>query len=1407
MPKVTILRYCVGLIIYLGLFSGLDGVRAQTTGPAQPNLPSDIKVTGSFCSPSANTACGGGAVTFTDSRTDAVGWNWQFQADPLGPGSATGTTGTGTTRTVTHQFSRPGSYSITLVRSLVGGGTETRPFSVTVGQTPDPFPQWKADTTICKGEVLTLDPYMGASEPGYTYKWAPKGQTTQALSVTESGCYSVEVKNDGCPYEDLIHVDVCFEPPGSPAAKWHFGSNAGLDFSGGAPQPLPDSKLNTKEGASSMSNSKGELLFYTDGINVYDVDGNLMPTFPASTSTTSTSLGGSQFSTQSALIVPKPTCRGCEYLFYVYTTSEINGNKQLTYSIVDMRENNGKGAITAQNLPVTADPTVLSTERSAAVENEADTTYWVVTHDFGNNVFRITHLTRSGTPTQTTVSAGMSQTSTAQAEGYMKFGPAPDSASANSGTATGGSSNTAVRPLAVVVPGPPTNYIELYDFNMDSGDLTYKRTIDLGPAPPKAYGVEFSPDGKKLFVTLLGDPVSGTGAGASSSILQYDLTKTDSTELADSKTEIATSTTQQFGALQMGADGRIYVAIPGATSLGVIENPNATFLDSLRFIPNGQQLGGKQSQLGLPNQVANFNSPPSSSPGLDHDGECVGEDIQFNIGPFCQKLKETYTLDFGDSTAPKTFTSAQPQTHVYRTPGVYLAKLTIVTRKNAPQGQTGEICSVTTVTDSVKILAVPPSFSLGPDQVLCQNSVVLTIPASASASNYAWIRSNRIISRAKSYTATQTGTYIGVVFNSVNCPQFDTIQVVFTRPQLPAIAPDTVFCIGSPHTLSVVTNAADRTYKWSNGGTEKTTQVTASGVYSVTWTYERTPGVTCVASNSITVRAVPKPRLAAALTGPTGCTTTDGAINLTPTPVGSYSYVWSRSDGGLLPSTSNQLLNVGEGAYKVRATNEALCALDSSFALKSPANPLSASTLSTSALCSIPNSGSIALNNIRGNPTSYSWRDVSGAIVSQEASFTGAAAGTYVLEISDAGGCRLSIPNIPVGLDPRGFAALPPLSQACLGETLSLTPSGASLPGNTFQWSTGATTPTISVSAPGSFSITIRNTLNGCIGSASTNVTFSPKPTVSAGPALSLCVGQQPVQLTGNSPAGGAWSGSPNLSPTGSFTPSTALVGTNISVTYSVTQNGCANAAIRTLNVQPAPQVSAGPDVEFCANATRPIQVSGTTGATFRWSDGTEGAIIRPTTSGTLVVTASLNGCTITDDVGVRIKPIPQFSFTKEAALCIGDGESTSLVVRGTSGLSYSWPDVGSSASAITVNRSGSYSLVVTNTENCVVREVANVQDRCEPRVFIPEAFTPNGDNINDMLQIFTAYTVDFELRIYNRWGEVVFVSNSPEQKWDGSYKGTAYPPMVYAYTVTYGSQYFPERPRVTKRGSIALIR
>jgi hypothetical protein len=320
-------------------------------------------------------------------------------------------------------------------------------------------------------------------------------------------------------------VDVCGEQKESQGVKWYFGQNAGLDFSGGGtPQPITDGNLSTIEGSSSIANTKGVLLFYTDGITIFDKDGKPLKSLdPRDSAATATPipLGGNQRSTQSALIVPKPTCRGCEYLYYVYTTSEIRGKKVLSYSVVDMRQNGGKGAIVQKNFPVSTQ----STEQSTSVRNDRDSTYWVITRVFGTNKFEIRHLTRDENPALTTFEGGQKIDSLQQAEGYIKIGPADT---------TGG--NKGNRPMAVVIPGPPKNSVDLYTFNDSTGKMTFNRTLQLGPAPPKAYGAEFSPDGKSLYVTMLADTNSDGSQKGSSYIVKYDLNQTGDSLLTQSRT-------------------------------------------------------------------------------------------------------------------------------------------------------------------------------------------------------------------------------------------------------------------------------------------------------------------------------------------------------------------------------------------------------------------------------------------------------------------------------------------------------------------------------------------------------------------------------------------------------------------------------------------------------------------------------------------------------------------------------------------------------------------------------------------------------------------------------------------------------------------------------------------------------
>ena len=1458
------------VIVWLWVGIGSGWAQTSTTSASlirQTEEDNKIKIVGNLCIPlSATASCGNDPVNFydVDPAVDKAKTVWVID----GKAPQTGVV-------ASMSFVAPGVKTVSITRTISTMATSTSvasstvlpatSFTVNVGTPPTAFQKWRSDTTICKGTSITIDPYPGTTPGALTYLWFPKGETTQSISTTASGCYSVEVTNaEGCSTQDRIRVSLCPEESGSPGSKWYFGNNAGLDFGGNSPKPLTDGKLSTIEGSASITDTKGNILFYSDGITVYDKDGKPMLLFdPISGSLTSGSavLGGNQRSTQSAIIVPKPVCRGCDYLYYVYTTAEINGSRQITYSVVDMRRNNGSGAVVQQNLPVvTTSTSASSTERSAAVRNDKDTTYWVITHDYGSACFRVNHLTTATISTQKQYCLGLPHDSPARGEGQIKIGPAPTppvtttgtsgtvtSGTLVSGTATAGNSNTntAIRPVAVIIPGDPNStdpdrqksYVEIFSFNTETGILTGpNKKIDLGPAPPTAYGVEFSPDGSKVYVTLIGSVSSVSGLSAQtgpSRIVQFDITVDDP---VSTSALIEESTTRQYGSLQIGPDGKIYVAVQNQPSLGVITNPNGGVVSTNPFerppvfTVSGQDLGGKISQLGLPNQVANF-TQPSSSAGVSTSNVCAGEPVAFQITPFCPKLKETYNLTVYNSSGAEvaravSFTTTS-QTFRISEPGTYSAVLDVQVFTSA-----GLPCTTTTAETSLTVIEQPKPFSVGPDLNLCTNKPV-SVTINAVAEEYAWVRGRQIVSRSKVLTTSTPGTYTAFIGNGGECFESDAIVINIRIPPRLNLGPDQTLCENGTRTLEVPAVRGYQSYLWSNGATTRDVTVTQPGTYSVTGTLTTLDGVVCEASDEIRLIPVKNPVLAASLTNPAGCTTIDGAILVTPSPTlivsgtasptNSFTYSWTTVSGTPISTTGSSASALADGTYTIRVTDENTCVTNGSYVLKSRATPLLLTAQPGLQRCDVPTSGSVTLGIGPGGntPVGYVWRNSNGAIVSTSPSLTGVSAGVYSVSVTDNLGCIASLSTVTVGLDRTTTLTLSPNRSKCQGDTVELRPSrlGSSTGGVTYLWNTKETSQNISVNTAGTYSLTATNLLNGCVGNASVQVQFVPKPAVSAGANLLLCLGAPQsltlLQLGGSSPVGGSWSivsgsgaGGSTLGTSGQFLPSLTDIGKVLTATYSVTVNGCANSAPRQISLKQTPQVNAGPDADFCEGTVQVLQATGSPGSLYRWNEGTEGAQLRPNQTGRYTVTVNLDGCEQSDAVDVNVKPLPRFALTREAAICVGDNQQTQLrVVLQGAGQTVVWTTSSTSSTTLLVSRVGTYSVAVTGTNGCVARDVARVIDQCEPRLFSPNAFSPNGDGVNDTFLPLNAYTTDLELRIYNRWGEVIFASTAENPAWDGTYRGQQAQTMVYPYVISYKSEYFPERPRAEKRGSVLLLR
>ncbi len=146
---------------------------------------------------------------------------------------------------------------------------------------------------------------------------------------------------------------------------WYFGNGAGLDFSSGTPVPITNSPITAEEGCASISDTCGNLLFFTDGDTVWDRNNNVM--------TNGTGLMGCWSSTQNSLIIPQP---GNDSLYYIFLTDcgEQLGANGLRYSVVNMNLNAGLGEVIEKNTLLFAP----ASEKLAATYHVNNTDIWIL---------------------------------------------------------------------------------------------------------------------------------------------------------------------------------------------------------------------------------------------------------------------------------------------------------------------------------------------------------------------------------------------------------------------------------------------------------------------------------------------------------------------------------------------------------------------------------------------------------------------------------------------------------------------------------------------------------------------------------------------------------------------------------------------------------------------------------------------------------------------------------------------------------------------------------------------------------------------------------------------------------------------------------------------------------------------
>ncbi len=407
------------------------------------------------------------------------------------------------------------------------------------------------------------------------------------------------------------------------AAIWYFGDNAGLDFNSGVPVPLLDGQIDTVEGCATISDANGSLLFYTDGIIVWNRNHNVMPN--------GTGLLGDPSSTQSGIIVPKPNNTN---VYYIFTVDDSAGPNGLNYSEVDMALNGGNGDVTSLKNIQLVTPV---SEKVTAIDHANGIDFWVVTHEFNSNNFTSYLISESGVTTTPVISSvgSMHDGPTQESFGYMKISP-----------------NGERLALAKFVADVD---VELFDFDNSTGIVSNPLELQgvfYDNNASGAYGIEFSPNNQLLYVSDV-DFENNV-----SRVHQFDINQNSVVDILNSDT-ILYEGNRILGAIQLAIDQKMYVSVAEAFFIDVIENPNSIGI-SANYSSETVSLGGRLGVFGLPPFIQSF-----FNVGINVEGICLGESTQFSVSASDEIVSISW--NFGDGNTSED----ENPLHVYASPGEY----------------------------------------------------------------------------------------------------------------------------------------------------------------------------------------------------------------------------------------------------------------------------------------------------------------------------------------------------------------------------------------------------------------------------------------------------------------------------------------------------------------------------------------------------------------------------------------------------------------------------------------------------------------------------------------------------------------------------------------------------------------
>jgi len=486
------------------------------------------------------------------------------------------------------------------------------------------------------------------------------------------------------------------------------------------------------------------------------------------------------------------------------------------------------------------------------------------------------------------------------------------------------------------------------------------------------------------------------------------------------------------------------------------------------------------------------------------------------------------------------------------------------------------------------------------------------------------------------------------------------------------------------------------------------------------------------------------------------------------------------------------------------------------------------------------------------NFSTYSWQNNS-----KGSTFSVNNTGIYWVDVT-TNGCTVR-DSVSITYNQSPVVTLGGDKVICDGDQLVL---DATYVGATYLWNDNSTTPTLSISDGGTYWVEV--TADGCTTKDTVTVTKYNKPVINLGNDITIC-NQRPLILDSKISTNGAlfkWQdGSTNstlaVNKTGEYwvevTLGTCVTRDSIVVTYSeissislgedkvecegdevildvtfpgatylwqdnstqpiytvtksglywvtVSKDGCVKLDSVNIIFSTTPVVDFGNDTLICSTDSLILDAT-FSNASYRWQNGSRNAKMLILKTGTYSVTANVGRCSAADTINVTFIKAPKLNFGEDKVMCFGDDH---VIYLEPNYVDYLWQD-GSEKSRYIIEDPGTYSVYASNICGTDSDTIRIDYRNCECDIFMPNAFSPNGDGHNE--QFGTTYEctyVNYKFQIYNRWGQLLFETRNQDQKWDGTFGGKMSPPGNYIYSIKYSLK--PDGLFEEFSGSFLLIR